>query len=542
MTKRFMALLLTMILIISLAGCGKDDTSGTTAGDATTKDSTTTDTKGDSTTKADTTAIDTSEHVVIKYMITGNKPTNDQNIALFEKINAILNEKVNAELEIYWIEWTDYLTNYNLTLAANDGSVDLVGTATDWLDAWPNAKRGAFLPLSEDMLATYAPKTFAQVSKEHWDMSKYDGQIYLMPEDNYAQWINHGFIYREDYAKEAGLTSGVNSWDDLGKYFASVKALHPDVIPWDIAGTTGGAQTISGGWISSHTNNIMIEGLDVPIFWATQEDYFTVDAPVMTSDTFVDFAKTMKSWSDAGYWREDCLNYTGDSREEFLTGETSVDQHHTESWYGNDFVKMKERQPGVAIDFFYFGKETKNLVKMSITHGATAISAASKNPERALMVYDLLRNDQELHRLFNYGIEGKQYIITADGEMARPEGFNSDTDSIQTDFWWGRNDALLLKDADRDNEAYKALSDEYNGFAIDYPYGQFIFNSDSVSPYIANLSAVYAQYIPLIAFGKGADAEATVAEFRKAMMDAGYNEVLAEVQKQMTAYKAYLGK
>lgn len=542
MMKRFMALMLTLVLVLSVAGCGKSSTTETTTGDTTKTDTTATDSKTDTTGTADPTAIDTSEHVVIKYMITGNKPTNGQNEELFKQINAILTEKVNAELEIYWIEWTDYLTNYNLTLAANDGSVDLVGTATDWLDAWPNAKRGAFLPLSEDMLATYAPQTYAQVSKEHWDMCKYDGQIFLMPEDNYAQWINHGFIYREDYAKEAGLANGVNSWEDLGTYFASVKANHPDVIPWDIAGTNGGAQTISGGWISSHTNNIMIEGLDVPIFWATQDDYYTVDAPVMTSDTFVDFAKQMKAWSDAGYWREDCLNYTGDSREEFLTGETSVDQHHTESWYGNDFIKMKERQPGVDIGFFYFGEETKNLVKMSITHGATAISAASKNPERALMVYDLLRNDQELHRLFNYGIEGKQYVITADGKMARPEGFNSDTDSIQTDFWWGRNDDLLLKDADRNNDAYQALTEEYNSFAIDYPYGQFIFNSEAVSPYIANLSAVYAQYLPLIAFGKGGDAEAIVAEFRQAMKDAGYEEVLAEVQRQMTEYKAYLGK
>jgi len=544
MMKKFLSLLLVVALVLSITACAKGEEATTTT-DTKTEDATTTeDTKTDDTKEpaAEASAIDTSEHVVIKYMITGNKPTNDQNIALFEKINAILTEKVNAELEIYWIEWTDYLTNYNLTLAANDGSVDLVGTATDWLDAWPNAKRGAFLPLTEDMLSTYAPKTFAQVSKEHWEMSKLDGQIYLMPEDNYAQWINHGFIFREDYAKEAGLTNGVNSWAELDTYFASVKKLHPDVIPWDIAGTTGVAQTISGGWISSHTNNIMIEGLDVPIFWGSQDDYFKVDAPVMTSDTFVDFAKQMKAWSDAGYWREDALNYTGDSREEFLTGETSVDQHHTESWYGNDYIKMGERQPGVDIGFFYFGEETKNLVKMSVTHGATAISAASENPERALMVYDLLRNDLELHRLFNYGIEGKQYVVTADGKMARPEGYNSDTDSIQTDFWWGRNDDLLLKDADRNLEGYDALTKEYNSFAIDYPYGQFVFNSDAVSPYIANLSAVYAQYLPLIAFGKGDDAEGTVAEFRQAMKDAGYEEVLAEVQKQMTEYKAYLGK
>ena len=44
------------------------------------------------------------------------------------------------------------------------------------------------------------------------DLCKYDGEIYLIPEDNYAQWTNHGFIYRLDWAKEAGLTDGVQSW------------------------------------------------------------------------------------------------------------------------------------------------------------------------------------------------------------------------------------------------------------------------------------------------------------------------------------------
>ena len=59
----------------------------------------------------------------------------DKADAMLEKLNAILTEKVNAELEIYYIGWTDQLANYNRTLARMDGSVDLVGTASDWLDA-----------------------------------------------------------------------------------------------------------------------------------------------------------------------------------------------------------------------------------------------------------------------------------------------------------------------------------------------------------------------------------------------------------------------
>jgi ABC-type glycerol-3-phosphate transport system substrate-binding protein len=79
---------------------------------------------------------DTSEHVVITYMTTGDAPSGDALNTyndMMEKLNAILTEKVNAELETYFISWTDYLANYNLTLAQMDGSVDLVGTSSDWL-------------------------------------------------------------------------------------------------------------------------------------------------------------------------------------------------------------------------------------------------------------------------------------------------------------------------------------------------------------------------------------------------------------------------
>lgn len=176
---------------------------------------------------------DISEHVAITYMTTGDEPSGDALNTyndMMEKLNAILTEKVNAELETYFISWTDYLANYNLTLAQMDGSVDLVGTSSDWLDAWLNAKNGAFLELSEEMLQTYAPQTWANVPADHWELCKYEGEIYLMPEDNYAQWTNHGYIYRMDWAKEAGLTDGVHSWEDMTAYWKDCKETFPDLI------------------------------------------------------------------------------------------------------------------------------------------------------------------------------------------------------------------------------------------------------------------------------------------------------------------------
>ena len=540
--KKLLSLLLVFCMVFSLAACGKKEEA--TTDDTKTDTQGTTDTAATAApTEAAATAIDTSEHEVIKFVVMGNKPTNGQLEAGLEKLNAILTEKVNAELELYWVEWTDWQTQYNLLLASGDPSIDLIGTATDWLDAWPNAKKGAFLELTSDMLQTYAPQTYSSVTEDHWNMCKLDGKIYLMPEDNYAQWINHGFIYRQDWAKEAGLTNGVKSWADLGTYFAYVKANKKDVIPWDAAGSGQAyGQQLAGGYFQSKTSNIFIDGLDVGMFYgASKEDPFTLVSPFMEGNEYIDFAKQMKEWGDAGYWREDVLNFTGDTAEEFYAGQTGAHQHHTQTFVTQATYNMKAKQPDAEVGFFSFSEESKNLTKVSITHGACAVAANSQHPERALMVYDLLRNDEECYRLLNYGIKDTNYVVTSDGKLDRPANYDRDTMEFPGFFWWGRNDKLEL-----DNVTWFSGKDQiyadYDSYAVDYPYSQLVFNTDDIASQMANLSEIYTSYVTAIAFGKAGDPEQAVADFRQAMNDAGYEEVKAAIQKQLTDYKAYLGK
>ncbi len=542
MKKKVLAALLSASMVMGLAACGSStsapagtDAPATETKTETSETSETSEAAGTETAEAP--AIDTSEHVKITYMTTGGAPEGNQTDAMLEQLNKILTEKVNAELEIYYIDWTDYLSNYNLTLARMDGTVDLVGTASDWLDAWPNAKNGAFLPLSEEMLKTYAPKTWESVSPEHWELCKYDGQIYLMPEDNYAQWTNHGYTYRLDWAKEAGLANGVHSWEDLTTYFKYVKETYPDVIPWDSDGTQ--YATMVGGWITSHSNYVPIDGINSGAMWGgTKDDLYTVYSPYMTdTDSLVEFAKMMKEWDEIGVWKTDVLNNTAsDNREDYKIGRVAAEQHHTQTW--TDLCSHKDGytiydDPKAESGFFYFGEETKNLVALSITHGAMAVSAASKNPERALMVYDLLRNDPDCYRLINYGVEGVSYEVTADGMRKNPEGYDGNRDGITTNFWWGRNDDLELKDSSLNWDAINALYDEYDKIKIDYPYGQFVPNVDDIQSKIENINDIHTTYMKQIAFGKyQGSAEDIVAEYQAALEKAGINDVTAELQRQ----------
>lgn len=100
-TKRIMSVLLMVVMMISLlAGCGSrkeesidNQTKGTSSSQSISKESDSTD------------EIDISEEVTLKMILLGSKPE-DFDI-VYEKVNEILKEKVNATLEVEFYDWGD---------------------------------------------------------------------------------------------------------------------------------------------------------------------------------------------------------------------------------------------------------------------------------------------------------------------------------------------------------------------------------------------------------------------------------------------------
>ncbi|WP_408071579.1 extracellular solute-binding protein [Butyrivibrio sp. JL13D10] len=495
----------------------------------------------------DVSGIDTSEHVVITYLTIGDKPEGKAADRLREtmaELNEKLNDELNAELNIEFIEWDNYLSDYNKKLALKDGSVDLVGASTDWLEGWSNAKKGVFLPLSIGILEKYAPKTYGSVTSEHWDMCKYDGKIYFMPEDNYTQWTNHGFIYRKDFAKEAGLREGINSWEELTTYFWYVRNNHPELkCPWDSDGTN--FDDMTQGWIQSHSDYVAIDGLGSAKLWCgTKEDPYTIHVPIMEdTDMFVEYASLMKKWDSMGVWTSNVMNNAGaDNRKEYREGLVAAEEHHTQTFANlcsnNEENMIYKNNPEAESDFFYFGKETGNIVTDTITHGAMAVSAGSKNPERALMVYDMLRNDKACYSLICYGIEGISYVINEEGLRAKPEGFDAENDSVysMTNFWWGRNDDLEIRDAEINWDIVDELYTTYDKKKIEYPYGQFVPDESEFEAKKEKCNEIYEKYMKEISYGKyDGTAEGAVSRLQSELALEGIDDVTMALQEQIDA-------
>ncbi|WP_127492656.1 DUF3502 domain-containing protein [Paenibacillus glycanilyticus] len=533
MFKKSSAILLSILMASSLAACsGNNNKDNKPADSAKPSNNASTNTEGSTNTGGDA-AVDTSKFVKITYMVLGNKPTNGQFEKVLAEVNKIMKEKINAELEWKWIEWTDWQTKYNLALASGE-PIDLITIGTDWLDTWGNAQRGAFMNL-DDLLPKYAPQTWNSIPEKDWSESKYNGKIVLIPEDQYTQWVNHGFFYRGDWAKEAGITEPIKDWDGIGKYLQYIKDNKPDVIPWD---ATSGVSTF-GGFDTSYTDNLElpISTGYLPVFTTkSYDEKYTVNSPVF-EDTMVKYATMMKEWADKGFWREDVLNNKNDTRASLRAGLTGMDQHHTQT-FGGLRVQMDKDQPGSDLQMFPFARQGgNNLLELSITHGGTSVGAHSKNPERALMAYDLIRNDEQIYHLLNYGIEGVQYEVK-DGKRQQPAGYDETKDGFYSDFWGGRVDKFEIPSVTTWDQLEETYYAEYDKIKKPYPYGQFVFDKTPVEAELTAITQVTGEMGPAIAYGKAGDPVKAVEQFRSKLKTAGYDKVLAELQKQMDAFKA----
>lgn len=508
--KRTVSVLLVLALMLSIMGCG-EKTSGVFQ-------------NGRAVSEIDF----TKEPVTITYLTIGDKPSNGRTEEVIEKLNEILLKRVNAKLDIYYVGWDNYLQNYNKTLEAENLNIDLVGTGTDWLDAWPNVIKGNFMPISEEMLKKYCAVTYTNVSKNIWDSCTYNGDIYFIPENEYSQWTNHGFIYREDIAKEAGL-SQINSFADLDKYFTCVTTKHPEMTAWDIQGDNS---EIALGYLMSSMRYAPIYELSSYGLWGEDMDHAgKIMSPYYKGDEFVEFARLMKKWNKMGVWKDD-PSMVGDNEAEFYNGESSVIQHHTQKFYTDVKPNMAITNPEVQLGFYWFGKESGNLYRLSNLHGAMAISAKSKNPERALLVYDMLRNDEECYRLFRYGIEGIQYSITDDGMLEKPSGYNAAKDSIVTNFYWGRRDEFEIPNSSYAWDEYYELVNSYEHVVVPYPWEGIPFATPQNNAQIQDIVAICDKYMPKICSGRYSESpEVIVDSFREELMKAGFERITGQLQR-----------
>jgi putative aldouronate transport system substrate-binding protein len=271
----------------------------------------------------------------------------------------------------------------------------------------------------------------------------------------------------------------------------------------------------------------MLYGIDwrVPVYLNDSAHKVLPDVTPEMKQNF----ELVRSWYEKGYINEDAAILRNAS-DAYVKGNTAV-------WF--DLTG----KPGSETEFKAmdggFDVELTPLTSPYFTGAASSMNAigrTSRNPERALMLLELVHTDKELYNLLVYGIEGKHYTRTT-GNFIRVDsdaGYFTNTDWVFGDI---RNEYLpegsppdKLEQTVRINEAAKVS-----------PYYDFVFDGDAVKAELANVRAVNEEYYSSLATGT-VDPDEYLPIYMEELRKAGSDVIVAEKQRQLDEWLASKGR
>jgi len=173
-----------------------------------------------------------------------------------------------------------------------------------------------------------------------------------------------------------------------------------------------------------------------------------------------------------------------------------------------------------------------------------AISARCENPERALMVLELMNSDPYLATMLRFGLEGEHWEINSAGAM---ELVNRNADPAARGFlnWYGATlGNLSIVNAPEShsgpNNAMMDLMVQANLDALPGHMG-FRVNLHPIETELAACTAVQGEYMDILTHGRLPTEQAVidyVNEFNEKLYANGLQKIIDEIQSQLNAWLA----
>jgi putative aldouronate transport system substrate-binding protein len=505
--KRFIGLGLAVCMGITMvAGCGnKAASTDTTAPSSTVA--------ADSSVAAEPSkALDPVE---LKWYAIGNGQPKDMDKVL-EKVNEWLKPRINATLKLNIFTFGDDFEQKMAAKVSSGEEFDITFTSAWALNYGQNSAKGAFVDLTP-MLDKYAPKTKAALGDKVIKGASINGKLYAIPTKKEMSH-NWGFLVRKDLAEKYQMDlSTIKKFEDIEPMLKTIKEKEPGVYPF--SATVGESPYRLLDFEKQVDDNC--PGAIYGDFRDTKviNDYDTPETKALLD--------TVHKWYQAGYIRKDADAVT-DFSQDLRAGKT--------------FSIIRSLKPGKdAEDALAYNQKliqvdlTKPVATTREMTGAMqAISKSSKNPERALMFLELINTEKELINLVNFGIEGTHYKKIDDNTI---DSIKPAVDSYNPGTPWmfaNQFNTYLFPSEDKDKWA---KFDKFNADGTPSPLLGYSFNVEPVKTKVAALTAIKRQYFPGLECGK-ADPATVLPQMNKKFADAGLAEVLAEMQKQVDAFKA----
>ncbi|MBC8080667.1 MAG: ABC transporter substrate-binding protein [Gorillibacterium sp.] len=434
-----------------------------------------------------------------------------------EAINHILVPRINATIDLRPIDWGQWGDKLNLTFASQEKS-DLIFTAA-WSGYTDYVNRKALLPLNQ-LLDKYGTGIKAYMDPLLLYAPQIDGELYAIP-TNKEIAASTGVILRKDLVDKYHMDlSKVKKAEDLEPFLKIIFENEPHVTPFFMNASTSIA---SYNQYPDHLGDNNISGI---IMRNSSSTRIIADDP-----QFLNMLNLTRNWYLKGYINRDAAT----------THSTTVDHLRAKTIfaYAESLKpgKDKELEQNVKVPLVQIELTVPTVTTGDLLSSMLAISKNSKDPERAMMLINLLHTDKEILNLLVYGIEGRHYLKRSiDTIEEGPDNSNYNTGNN----WMFGNQFLNYLGVNEDPEKWERLK-EFNKKAIRSPGIGFTFNPEKVFKEILACNAIGGKYYAAISTGT-IDPKINYPKIQLELVNAGQNRIIAEKQRQFDQWLKLNGR
>ncbi|MCS7464195.1 ABC transporter substrate-binding protein [Paenibacillus doosanensis] len=452
--------------------------------------------------------------VTLVYM--GNESADTKKVS--EAMSEITKKKINATVKLQPISAGAWAQQTNLALTSQE-KID-VFMASSIYNFSAQVSAGHFLPL-DDLLAKYGKDITKLMDPAYLNAGKVSGKQYAIP-TNKDLATQGGIVMRKDMIDKYKIDLGaIKTIQDLDAVFATIKKNEPQLIPI----VTSTASTPVDNLLK---DDVLVDKLGV---LPNYDNGFKVEN-LYESAEYADLLKTMRKWYEAGYFSRDAATST-EQPYDVVKANKAFSFFNVMKVGSAESQSLRTGMPMVTVPLTDAVSTTSH-----VTNFMHAIPRGSQNPEKAMMLINLLYSDKELVNLLNWGIEGTHYVKKSDNVIDYPPGVDVKSVSYNTgniSFMFG-NQFLNYTWPNQMPDIWQK-TDEFNKKAKKSVALGFTFDATPVKTEVGAVNNVLQQFKAGLETGT-LDPEKTLPTFISRLKAAGMEKIISEKQAQLDRWKS----
>jgi putative aldouronate transport system substrate-binding protein len=431
-----------------------------------------------------------------------------------DELNKYLKPRINAIVDMKFLDWGVYGDRMNLMKAAGD-DMDIIFDP-GWMSYRQDAAKGYLVDITT-LFGKYAPKTKAQLNPAFVTGSQIDGKNYGIPCNKEMAHVK-GVLINQDIADKYNLdVKSVKTYKDLEPLFATLKEKDPTLIALNMCKDEKMDHAIDWDSLNDNVAGVCRYGETKVINELEQPETISL-------------LNTVRDWYLKGYINKDAATLA-DRKPNMKSGKA--------------FAQLSPLNPGSAAnESVAYGHKmtaiefTERAVNTGDTTGSLqCISTASQNPERALMFLELVNTDVYVNNLINFGIEKMHYVKKSATTIDLAPGVSESNSPYRPQSQWifGNNYINYLW-INEDPNKWKNFA-KFNSTAKPSKLLGFSLDTEPIKNEVAAMLNINQEYANGLLTGT-VDPVTVLPKYIAKLKAAGLSKVMTEKQKQINDWLA----